>query len=56
MYKVYVGFDSTNYGQQLAFDVCKKSIECDLTCIYKRMVPRATQFHCCIRGAQMVAR
>ena len=27
MYKVYVGFDSTNYGQQLAFDVCKKSIE-----------------------------
>lgn len=27
MFKVYVGFDSTNYGQQLAFDVCKKSIE-----------------------------
>ena len=27
MNKVYVGFDSTNYGQQLAFDVCKKSIE-----------------------------
>ena len=23
---VYIGFDSTNYGQQLAFDVCKKSI------------------------------
>ena len=27
MFKVYVGFDSTNYGQQLAFDVCKRSIE-----------------------------
>ncbi len=27
MLKIYVGFDSTNYGQQLAFDVCKKSIE-----------------------------
>lgn len=27
MLKVYVGFDSTNYGQQLAFDVCKRSIE-----------------------------
>lgn len=26
-HKVYIGFDSTNYGQQLAFDVCKKSIE-----------------------------
>jgi hypothetical protein len=26
-FRVYVGFDSTNYGQQLAFDVCKKSIE-----------------------------
>ena len=26
MYKVYVGFDSTNYGQQLAFDVCQRSI------------------------------
>jgi len=27
MNRVYIGFDSTNYGQQLAFDVCKKSIE-----------------------------
>ena len=24
---VYIGFDSTNYGQQLAFDVCKRSIQ-----------------------------
>ena len=23
---IYIGFDSTNYGQQLAFDVCKKSM------------------------------
>ena len=23
----YIGFDSTNYGQQLAYDVCKRSIE-----------------------------
>ncbi len=27
MNKVYIGFDSSNYGQQLAFDVCKRSIE-----------------------------
>ena len=27
MLKVYVGFDSTNYGQKLAYDVCKRSIE-----------------------------
>ena len=27
MNRIYIGFDSTNYGQQLAFDVCKKSIE-----------------------------
>ena len=26
-FRIYVGFDSTNYGQQLAFDVCKRSIE-----------------------------
>jgi len=26
MYKIYIGFDSSNYGQQLAYDVCKKSI------------------------------
>ena len=23
---VWIGFDRTNYGQQLAFDVCKRSI------------------------------
>lgn len=23
---IYIGFDSTNYGQQLAFDVCKRSM------------------------------
>ena len=26
MINVYIGFDSSNYGQQLAYDVCKKSI------------------------------
>lgn len=25
-YNIYIGFDSSNYGQQLAFDVCKRSI------------------------------
>ena len=24
---IYIGFDSTNYGQQLAHDICKRSIE-----------------------------
>ncbi len=24
---VFIGFDSSNYGQQLAHDVCKRSIE-----------------------------
>ena len=23
---VYIGFDSSNYGQQLAYDVCERSI------------------------------
>lgn len=26
VYNVYIGFDSSNYGQQLAFDVCKRSM------------------------------
>ena len=26
VFKVFIGFDSTNYGQELAFEVCKKSI------------------------------
>ena len=25
-YKVFIGFDSTNYGQELAYEVCKRSI------------------------------
>ena len=24
---IYIGYDSANYGQQLAHDVCKKSIQ-----------------------------
>jgi len=24
---IYIGYDSSNYGQQLAHDVCKKSIQ-----------------------------
>ena len=26
MFKVYIGFDSTNFGQELAYEVCKRSI------------------------------
>ncbi len=26
MYKIYIGFDSSNYGQQIAWEVCERSI------------------------------
>lgn len=26
MFNIYIGFDSSNYGQQIAWDVCKRSI------------------------------
>ena len=26
IYNIYIGFDSSNYGQQIAWDVCKRSI------------------------------
>ena len=26
MYNIYIGFDSSNYGQQIAWEICKKSI------------------------------
>ena len=26
MYRVYIGFDSSNYGQEIAWEVCKRSI------------------------------
>ena len=26
MFKVFVGFDSTNYGQKMAYEVCQRSI------------------------------
>ena len=26
VYNIYIGFDSSNYGQQLAFDVCERSM------------------------------
>jgi hypothetical protein len=26
MYNIYIGFDSSNYGQQIAWDVCKRSM------------------------------
>lgn len=27
IYSIFIGFDSSNYGQQLAHDVCKRSIQ-----------------------------
>ena len=27
MINLYIGFDSSNYGQELAFEVCKRSVE-----------------------------
>ena len=27
MIKVYIGYDSSNYGQEIAYRVCKRSIE-----------------------------
>ena len=26
MYKIYIGFDSSNYGQQISWEVCERSI------------------------------
>ena len=26
MNKIFIGFDSTNYGQELAYEVCQRSI------------------------------
>ena len=26
MYNIYIGFDSSNYGQEIAWEVCKRSI------------------------------
>ena len=26
MINLYIGFDSSNYGQELAFEVCKRSV------------------------------
>ena len=25
--KIFIGFDSTNFGQELAYEVCRRSIE-----------------------------
>ena len=26
MFNIYIGFDSSNYGQEIAWEVCKRSI------------------------------